>query len=133
MYGVTLLQIVLAPHGVAAVPPPPAPVPVVAPAPVQAAPTPPVEQPASAPASVAAPVVTTTTTLPPAAPATVTTGAAQTTSTGLECVVVTVGPYPLTYAIGPADGSGSCAAYDGQAPDGATITPTDETVTSSAG
>lgn len=131
MYGITLLKIIVVAqsHGGLAATPPPVPAPaVVQEAPVAAAPAPVV---APAPAVAGAPVVTqqpaaavvpapTTTTTSTTVPPVVTTDLS-----GLECVIVV--PNGPTYSPGPADSSGSCSAYT--VPDGATITPTNETGT----
>lgn len=97
--------------------------------PAPATPPPPVVATVVAPASPAAaspgapgPV----TTVPRAPAATTPTTTTTTTTTtpagvvhysGFSCVVTITGPYPATYAAGPANANGSCAAYPGSIPE----------------
>jgi hypothetical protein len=74
-----------------------------------------------------------TTSPAPAAMPSVVLSAPRTYSTALECVVTLTPPsgLPVTFSPGPADSSGSCAAYSTGWPaqDGVTVVPTSETVT----
>lgn len=124
MYGLTVINFILAAqaHGGVALPPPPPPSPPVvvqAPAPVVAKPAP-VPVPAPVQATPEAPAVV------PAAP--------STTYTGLECVVALTDPEgnTVTFSPGPAV-AGSCDTYNVGWPAGDTVTVVVEPVTSTYG